>query len=678
MSPYYGQLTRNTPILITINAGNGAYRAVEMFVSEWPARWDKSGNDAYVPIKCGGILRRLGQGNVLRSPVRRYYDRTSVRPLAYWPLEDEENATTGASAVVGVAAMSASGGSSSSGGVKFTGTQGRTQAAYTGYEIAEVGTKPLASLNDGGTLYGRMPAGTSSPIEWTVKFLCRASAYTGASFSDIVIARWFTPGGTYVKWEIIQRSSTGYPEVVVYDAADTPTSILQILQRAPDLMEYAVSARQSGTDMVTSLGIRRALVEDIVVGAFGSNTGDTRAATLARPTEIYANPNKSSVPSGSVSGFENLTNDFVFGHLTVWDTYAPPTATEGTIDFYTRKNITSWAGFAGEHAIARITRLCAEEGIRFQVTGWVWNMGSAAVGIQGTGTFLDVLREAEKADGGVLHEQGFGLGYQPQIARYNALVGMTLDFDNDEVAEPPEPTDDDQTLHNSWTITRDGGSSATVTNETSIASDGRFESSETLKLYNDSQPLQVASWRVHHHTNPEYRWPSISLNFAASPELIEQWTQLPFGARIQVSNPPSQALTDPVDAFIEGKTEFFRPDFWATAMNTTPALPYEVHQVEALGNRGRVDSDITTLHADANSTTTSIVIEVPTTDGPFWRSGAVNFDIGVGGERMTVTNIGAPSGTTQTFTVVRSVNGVVKAQTAGTKVRLWRPGVVAV
>ena len=42
----------------------------------------------------------------------------------------------------------------------------------------------------------------------------------------------------------------------------------------------------------------------------------------------------------------------------------------------------------------------------------------------------------------------------------------------------------------------------------------------------------------------------------------------------------------------------------------------------------------------------------------------------VGGERVTVTNITGAS-SPQTFTVTRSVNGVVKAHTSGTDVRLW-------
>jgi hypothetical protein len=53
------------------------------------------------------------------------------------------------------------------------------------------------------------------------------------------------------------------------------------------------------------------------------------------------------------------------------------------------------------------------------------------------------------------------------------------------------------------------------------------------------------------------------------------------------------------------------------------------------------------------------------------------FDIYVGGERMTVSAIGAAISELQTFTVTRSVNGVVKEHAIGTPVRLWTPARLA-
>jgi hypothetical protein len=90
MGPYYGRLTRNTPIWVTIDAGSGPYSAIQHFVNEWPGRWDKTLTDFTVPIKCGGILRRLTQGaKPLKSAMYRDPMLPPFFPVAYWSLEED-------------------------------------------------------------------------------------------------------------------------------------------------------------------------------------------------------------------------------------------------------------------------------------------------------------------------------------------------------------------------------------------------------------------------------------------------------------------------------------------------------------------------------------------------------------------------------------------------------------
>lgn len=58
-SPYYGMLSKNTPIWVCADPGDGMHTIAEMFVNEWPVRWDRSGNDSTTIIACSGVLRRL-------------------------------------------------------------------------------------------------------------------------------------------------------------------------------------------------------------------------------------------------------------------------------------------------------------------------------------------------------------------------------------------------------------------------------------------------------------------------------------------------------------------------------------------------------------------------------------------------------------------------------------------
>jgi hypothetical protein len=89
--------------------------------------------------------------------------------------------------------------------------------------------------------------------------------------------------------------------------------------------------------------------------------------------------------------------------------------------------------------------------------------------------------------------------------------------------------------------------------------------------------------------------------------------------------------------------------------------------------QGRADADATTLHADITSGATSLQ-----QDGDTWTTtaGDFPFDVTIGGEQMTVTNITGASAP-QAWTVTRSVNGIVKAHTAGDPISLTHPAIVA-
>jgi hypothetical protein len=278
----------------------------------------------------------------------------------------------------------------------------------------------------------------------------------------------------------------------------------------------------------------------------------------------------------------------------------------------------------------------------------------------------------------VLYERGFGLGYQSRAERYNAPVALALDYDNGDVADDIEPTDDDQQLRNSWTVTRTNGATSSYTDGDSVATEGLYDEAATLNVETDDQVQFVAEWLVHRGTSDDLRWPSIGLRFDndAGRANIPAWVGLGYGARVTVANLPQQVAADPIDVFIEGKVERFDEHTWMATLNTTPAAPFEVFKIEGGGNLGRLQATDSTLAAAVTPTATSL--SVATTTLPLWTTagGDLPLDIEVGGERMTVTAISGAS-SPQTFTVTRSVNSISKAQTAGTSVKVWRPGGLA-
>ena len=92
---------------------------------------------------------------------------------------------------------------------------------------------------------------------------------------------------------------------------------------------------------------------------------------------------------------------------------------------------------------------------------------------------------------------------------------------------------------------------------------------------------------------------------------------------------------------------------------------------------GRADTDGPTLHADITSGATSMQVDTTTSGSPavdHRRPATSRSTSSIAGEQITVTSISGSS-SPQTFTITSSVNGVVKAHTAGAAVRLFIPPV---
>jgi hypothetical protein len=147
------------------------------------------------------------------------------------------------------------------------------------------------------------------------------------------------------------------------------------------------------------------------------------------------------------------------------------------------------------------------------------------------------------------------------------------------------------------------------------------------------------------------------------------------GDRIDLVNLPATIAGDgSASLLVQGWTEDIGSHRRLVTFTCTPETPWRVGEYEdAAGDPMKYDT-AGTICRDAESTASTAFV-FRTTVGPLWTTDAAEmpFDVDIGGERVTVTNIGAPSGSDQAVTVSRSVNGVVKAHDAGTPVRLWNP-----
>lgn len=602
--PYFGQLTKNTPIWIQLNPGSGFSDCYFGYVNEWPTRWfDASGTDSYVTIRCAGVMRRLAQGENIETSLNRTILADS--PVHYWRVDDPSGSPLAVD-------------SAPNGGIPLSATSG---VVFSGLQSPPGGDGGLSApiLNDGGIYTENMTVSPPWTIEWSVK---RPSDGT---LDGAVVFSWYYYVGSTI-------------------TLDSATVILDTSVSSRDWYHYVISGQQNGANY------------EIYGWKNGNALGliKSAAGTLGALTTITAG-NLPLIPT-----------DFGIAYIAVYNGFASVDA-QGHSD--------ALQAYSGEMAHERVMRLCTEAGVPVRVT----SATSAVMGPQSSGTLLDLLRECEIADQGVLYEHEFGLAYQSVDERYNQPVAMTLDFDSGHIAGTPEPADDDQRLRNQWTVSRSGGLSVTARDTASVAASGLYDDMVTANLETDDELFDHAAWRVHVGTVDEDRWPRLpfQLHRPTNGALIPAWLATPLGSRINVTNPPAQMAPDAIDAIIEGYTERFDQVSWDVSLNATPASPYTVAVVED-SLLGRLDSASSTVAVDFSDSALSFTVST-TNSTDLWTTDPAEFpmDIRIAGEKITLSSISGAS-SPQTFNVsARSVNGVVKAQVAGAEVHVNQPAILA-
>lgn len=596
-------------------------------VSSWPTRWDPSGRDVYVPVEASGILRRLGQGaKALSSPLRRRIPKVGS-PKAYWPLEEGRDSVQAYSPLPGVAPL-----------------------AVTGVEFAAddtlSGSMALPRLSAAATMAGSVPA-HSSTGQWMLA--CVFFWETTPASSTRMIT--FTTTGT--ARTIIVNVDSGSVLMEGYSASGSTVFSIPTITAGSGFhgawSRLELTAETSGGNVTYRIGW-------VDVSGAGYGATSTVAATSGTITSIN-------------TAFDPLAEGVSIGHLGVFSSSATTV--------YDRAD----DGWLGETASARLVRLGTEEDVPL-----VASVASTPMGPQHADTLLALLGECEASDGGVLYEDraSVELRYRSRQSYYNQPVVLTLDYSvAGHIAPPLEPTDDDQRTRNDRTVSRTGGSSARAIAETGTMSVlappdgiGVYDDAVTLSVATDSQLEAIAGWRLHMGTWDEARYPSVHIDLAAAPSLIPDVLGLDIGDRIQIINPPTWLPPGPIDLIVEGYSEVIgHPNSWDVVLNCSPAGPWTVAVTDDVV-LGRADTAGAELASGATSTATSL--SVATTAGPLWTTAAGDrpFTIRVGGEVMTVTNITGAS-SPQTFTVTRSVNGIVKSQLSGADVRLATPSIVA-
>ncbi|MER7726385.1 hypothetical protein [Streptomyces sp. NPDC096323] len=577
-------------------------------VSEWPPRWEPGGHSAWVPVEAAGILRRLGQGRrPLQSTLRRRIPSDPTL-LAYWPMEDGELATQIYSPIDGVQPL------------KWSGLDLAADSSLAG-------SAPLPTLGDVATFSGTVPP---APVQgWQVELVYRLPTMPTISTEILRVtvagsvmrtAHVYAGGGAV---RIEARNAEG--EVVAFFQFSDATALSDFTGAWNRLTVYVSDAGGGQTRVA-------ACWRDIANGAWW------KAST------VYTGA--MGTATGVRGDYGSATSGMSLGHLAVFalaGTQAAPGA-----------NIFAGAdrAFLGESALDRLVRLSVEEpALRLVTVDGDTTVGAARMGPQGQDELMTLVSEVADTDRGILYERmdRLGLVYRDRTSLYNQTPALVLDYAAGQVAPPLEPTDDDATLRNDVTVSRDGGSSGRAVLETGPLSIlppeqggvGTYEESVTLSLADDNQTQPIAGWLMHLGTWDEARYPSVRVLLHRRPELIPAVLALRPGDLLRIINPPMFTGPGPLDLLIRQIDHQPLPRTWEVTFSCVPAGPYRVGVANDPA-RARADTAGSELAAAVSETATAW--PVVTTAGRPWVSTAdypaeFPFDVIAGGEVATVTGI---------------------------------------
>jgi hypothetical protein len=366
------------------------------------------------------------------------------------------------------------------------------------------------------------------------------------------------------------------------------------------------------------------------------------------------------------------------GHIAVWAVAPIPIRILSVADADGTFVLEARRSYLHESATGRLTRLVAEDGISLTMPA-VDADSVQRMGWQDPGTRLDLYRECEQVDGGILHERGFGLGYLPRSSRYNPPVALTIDLATYAVTggsrDVLAPSYDDQQIRNRWTVERRDGSFAVAEDPISQRR-GVYADSVELNLDSDAQLPDQAGWRLHLDSDADLREQTFPIDLTANPGLVAGWLGCGVGSRIVRTNPPAQYRPGDIDRLVEGWTETIGPRSWTVQVAPAPARPWQVAEVDG---EQRVAADGSTL-AGAGLTASGLTFQLASTaaNGRWTTDPAdMPLDMRVGGEQVRASAI-TGTGLTQTVTLAaRGLNGIQRAWPAGTEVDVWQPAIVA-
>lgn len=614
-------------------------------------------------VEAAGVLRRLQrQRKTLKTAFERWIANPGpFDPVEYYPLDqDADAADRGQSAISSRVAQYAS----------VSATRG---AIKWGEEVKRLGVDRAVTLKSGGILSLDVSskqgiAEYAQTIAWTWTMNLSASHEAGMFM--------FLTNGDFFHF---QFGLNGAQTVTYYTVSGTP--VVEFVAQTPTIWRNDDNQwLNMGFSVERDLGSG---IDTLLFQTSNTNGTTTRIRDVSGSGVIVGQPREWVF----ISNDSDASYQLSIAHCATFANDLFYTVEGVGLDAAVRGALEGWAG---ERAGERFARLCEEEGTSYGLDGYTTD--SPTMGGQGRKPFPALIQESsDVSDGAIFDARGSrAVVLRNTASMYNQQSRLTLFYDNEEVYPDFRPVTDDQGTLNDVTTKRPYGAEfryQKLTGSLNVQEPGGepdavgvYDETVTVNVLSDSQLGDQASWRVAKGTLAGPRFANLTANLGAvtviNGDKDIQALDVVVGDFITITNLDAARIYDDVRLVVWGYTEVLDTAYrHIIIFNTSPAQIYDVVVLDSSTN-GRIDSGTTTLNEALTTTETDVTVAV-SDSGDLWvTSGATPFDIIVGGERMTVT---AVSGATspQTFTVTRSVNGVVKEHSTGAKVRLFKPARLA-
>lgn len=606
--------------------------------ASWPQEWDPSGKVRSSPATAAGVLRRAQKTvSPLQSSLRRDFG-SKANVIRYYPMEDRTGSIRFGSAIAGDASA-----------LVPTDTAEVKPAANGDWFVA---SEPLPTFAQGEATVA-IPSYAPNVAQRLV-FLVAVPAEGIAT--DRHLARVYTSGSA-ARWEIVYAAGGGlrfrcYDDdgVAIFDHGPFASNMDGI----PKMMSLWLE--QQGSNVFCQLAY-------FPVGSGAAFVADegTLAGTYGRVTRVQL---------GTTVGLEGT----VMGHLALLN---------GDVQNIWSSVGSSLIGWAGETGTARLVRLGADEGFPVRLTG---GGDTPAMGPQRARTFVDLAREVPATDLGLFGDSSDDSGSLTYRPARSMLAAPVLTVPYALLVPPPLPVDDDQGTVNRVTVKSANGIELTAEDTTSTMSTspppagvGLYDQSVDINANTITGAAGNAGWRLALGTVDASRWPDLTFVLDA-PELaayVDDVLAVREGDIIRVTDLPPGVPPGPVDLIVEAIGDKITRALHIVNFTCSPAGPWGesgTYGAATGTHTARYDTAGTVTAGALTASQTSFT--VTTTLGPLWTTAAADLplDVALGGERMTVTAIGAPSGQNQTFTVTRGAGETTaKAHPAGTALALADP-----